>query len=569
MIYQNKSKEELITELKDIQQQHADLLKLHNTTTDSHNISLHSLKASEDRYRSLFETSKDGILILDAETGIIKNANPFLIQMLGYSKEELIEKGIWEIGVFKDIAANKEKFLELKQKECVRHDNLPLETARGKKINVEFVSNVYSEFNHKVIQCNIRDITERKHAEKVLHIANNELAFQIEEKRKVALELIIASEKAEESGRLKSAFLANISHEIRTPMNGILGFAGLLKEPGLSSATQQEYIRIIENNSARLLNIINNIIDISKIESGLIEINLKESNINKKVQNIFDFFEPEVERKGMQLIYKNPEHSEDVIIKTDREKLSAILTNVVKNAIKYTSRGYIQIGFEVKGKYLEFFVKDTGIGIPEDRQEAVFERFVQADISDRLALQGAGLGLSIAKAYVELLGGKIWLDSEETKGTTFYFTIPFLTVPAGKTEIKIPVHSAVSSNQVDNLKILIVDDDETSGSFLSIGVKKFARQILKAKTGVEAIEKCRKYTDIDLVMMDIQMPVMGGYEATRQIRTFNKEVVIIAQTSFVLTGDRLKALEAGCNDYISKPILKGELHSLIEKYFNN
>lgn len=424
MVYLNKTKEELIVGLKQIHQKNTTLLKLCKANTANHKQAIYALNSSEIRYRRLFESARDGILILDAETGMIKDVNPFLIELLGYSKKEFLYKEIWEIGAFKDIAANKEKFLELKQKEYVRYDNLPLETKNGLKINVEFVSNVYAEKHHKVIQCNIRDITERKLAENKLIIANIELEFQNAEKEKRALELMKAKEKAEESDCLKSAFLANMSHEIRTPMNGILGFSNLLKEPGLTGDTQQEYISIIEKSGARMLNIIDNIIDISKIESGLMEINLKKSNINDLVQYIYDFFKPEVESKRMKLLFSNLFRANDVIINTDREKLYAILTNLVNNAIKFTRHGFIQIGFDIKGKFLEFFVLDTGIGIPKDRQEAVFERFIQADISDKPAFQGAGLGLSIAKAYVELLGGEIWLESDGNTGTTFYFTIP-------------------------------------------------------------------------------------------------------------------------------------------------
>lgn len=569
MIYIKKSKEELISGLKEIQRKHSDLMEVCNTNTATHTSILDELKASEDRYRRLFETAKDGILILDAETGRIKDVNPFLIELLGYSKEEFINKGIWEIGSFKDIAANKEKFLELKQKAYVRFDDLPLETKGGRKINVEFLGNVYTECHCEVIQCNIRDITERKLAERDLINANIELEFQNGEKEKHALELIKAKEKAEESDRLKSAFLANMSHEIRTPMNGILGFSNLLKEPGLSGATQLEYIKIIEKSGARMLNIINNIVDISKIESGLMEANLKESNINKQVEYIYNFFKPEVEQKGMHLLFTNLVRTKEVIIRTDREKLYAILTNIVKNSIKYTRQGYIQIGFELKDKYLEFFVSDTGIGIPFDRQEAIFERFVQADISDKLAFQGAGLGLSIAKAYVELLGGKIWLESDGYTGTTFYFTIPIPDETAEATDLIQTEQNAESSIEFGNLKILIAEDDKTSEKLLSLVAGKFARQILKAQTGLEAVTICRMHPDIDLVMMDIQMPVMDGNEATRQIRAFNKDVIIIGQTASFLTGDREKAIKAGCNDYISKPISVVELNALILKYFKN
>ena len=242
-------------------------------------------------------------------------------------------------------------------------------------------------------------------------------------------ELIIAKEHAEESDRLKSAFLANMSHEIRTPMNGILGFAELLKEPDLTGEEQQRFIGMIEKGGARLLNIINDIISISKVESGQMEISISDSNINEQIEYVYNFFTPEVERKGMQFFFKIALPSNKAIIKTDHEKIYAVLTNLVKNAIKYTNEGTIEFGYEINGKYLRFFVKDTGIGIPRDRQEAIFERFVQAGISDKQALQGAGLGLSISKAYVEMLGGEIWVQSEAGKGSIFYFTLPYEVPP--------------------------------------------------------------------------------------------------------------------------------------------
>jgi len=208
-------------------------------------------------------------------------------------------------------------------------------------------------------------------------------------------------------------------------MNGILGFSELLKEPGLSGDQQQEYIRIIEICGARMLNIINDIIDISKIESGLMTVNKKDTNINEEIEFIYIFFKPEVEEKGMQFLFKNTLSNKESTIKTDSEKLNSILTNLVKNAIKYSNEGTIEFGYIKKDTIIEFYVKDTGIGIPKDRQLAIFERFIQADIADKMAQQGAGLGLSISKAYVEILGGKIWVESEEGIGSTFYFTLPY------------------------------------------------------------------------------------------------------------------------------------------------
>jgi hypothetical protein len=355
-------------------------------------------------------------------------------------------------------------------------------------------------------------------------------------------------------------------------MNGILGFAELLKEPGLTGEEQQNYIKIIERSGARMLNIINDIIDISKIESRLMELNIKDTNINEQIEFIYTFFKPEVEAKGMQLSFKNSLPTKEAIIKTDREKIYAILTNLVKNAIKYSNKGIIELGYEFKAKsgaHLKFFVKDTGIGIPQERQKTIFHRFVQVDIGDNRAYQGAGLGLSISEAYVEMLGGKIWVESEQGKGSKFYFTIPYNTVPKEIITIKNVNSLHEEENQIKNLKILIAEDDETSEMLLKQATKMYGKEILIARTGVEVVEACRNNPDIDLIIMDIQMPEMNGHEAARQIRQFNKTVVIIAQTAYAIMGDREIALEAGCNDYISKPINQASLRELIKKYFNS
>ncbi|MFA5971589.1 MAG: ATP-binding protein [Lentimicrobiaceae bacterium] len=393
------------------------------------------------------------------------------------------------------------------------------------------------------------------------------------ERNKLLKELSQAKVAAEDGNRLKSAFLANMSHEIRTPMNGILGFAGLLKNSSLTGEEQQEYIRIIEKSGVRMLNIINDIIDISKIEAGLMKVDMKESNINKQIEYIYTFFKPEVEDKGIQLSFKNTLPLKKAIIITDREKLYAILTNLVKNAVKYTNKGTIEFGYNLVGQHaaplLRFYVKDTGIGIPADRQKAIFERFIQSDIEDKKAQQGAGLGLTITKSYIEMLGGTIWVDSEEGKGSTFYFTIPYIAEQEEKSTFNNTVSSDRAKNQVKNLKILIAEDDEESEILISIMVKMFSKEILKVRTGLEAIEACRANPGIDLILMDIRMPEMGGYEATRQIRQFNKEVIIIAQTAYGLSGDREKALDAGCNDYISKPIISTTLIELIQKHTIN
>jgi PAS domain S-box-containing protein len=404
----------------------------------------------------------------------------------------------------------------------------------------------------------------------------------ITERKRIEEELIIAKEKAEESDRLKSAFLSNMSHEIRTPMNGILGFAELLKEPSLTGEEQQEYIGIIERSGTRMLNIINDIIDISKIESGSMKILISETNINQQIEYIYTFFKPEIDAKNMQLSFKNTLPSKEALIKTDREKIYAILTNLVKNAIKFTHSGSIEFGYNLKPAKpgaagmsgylfepfeLEFFVKDTGTGIRQEQLEIVFERFRQGSESLTRNYEGAGLGLSISKAFVEMLGGKIWVESEIGKGSIFYFTIPYNCEQEVKEVVKITDLVCDEEKQIKSLKILIAEDDEISGKLLIQTIKKFGKEILKAKTGIGAVEICHNNPDIDLVLMDIQMPVMDGYEATKKIRKFNKDVIIIAQTAYALTGDKEKAITAGCNDYISKPVKKDELMAMLYKYF--
>jgi len=247
--------------------------------------------------------------------------------------------------------------------------------------------------------------------------------------------------------------------------------------------------------------------------------------------------------------------------------LYAILANLVKNAVKYTNEGAIRIGYQLTGEYLKFFVEDTGIGIPRNRQDAIFERFIQADISDKMAMQGAGLGLSITKAYVLLLGGQIWVESEENKGSVFFFTIPYKTeTKVGKSDESPELTDETIDHSV-SLKILVAEDDESSQMLISHLLRKFSKEIILVKTGTETVEICRNDSEIDLVLMDMQMPGLNGYEATRQIRTFNKEVVIVAQTAYALSGDREQLIQAGCNDYISKPIEKMELLKIISRYF--
>ena len=278
-----------------------------------------------------------------------------------------------------------------------------------------------------------------------------------------------------------------------------------------------------------------------------------------------------VEFKKLKLSFTCAFPDKEAVIKTDSEKFFGILSNLVKNAIKYTDTGSIEFGYVNKGKEVEFYVKDTGIGILKEKIKLIFERFIQADITNKMARQGAGLGLAISKAYVEILGGKIWAKSEESIGSTFYFTLPHNNSAKGTNtipNINVSENIEKKTSLINaNLKVLIAEDDEPSEMLISMELEKFSKEILKVTTGTDAVETCRNNPDIDLILMDIQMPEMNGYQATREIRQFNKDVIIIAQTAFALKGDMEKAIEAGCNNYISKPIRHKELLDLLNLYF--
>jgi PAS domain S-box-containing protein len=516
---------------------------------------------SELSYRMLFGSINDAVIVSRLnDDGSFKflNVNDIACKMYGYTLEEFLTKTTNDI-----ISENSKKNLQDRVNKILKNKYTIYEiehvTKDGKTFPVEISTRITEFRNNTIFHSVIRDISERKQAELLVKERNKELTL-------INTELIKAKEKAEESDRLKSSFLTNMSHEIRTPMNGIIGFTELLKEPHLTIEEQQDFIQTIQISGARMLNTINSIIDISKIESGLIDVAINEMNLNEKIEFTYRFFKTEVENKGLQFLVKKGLTTKEANIKTDIEKVYGVLTNLIKNAIKFTYEGSIEFGYMKKWENLEFYVKDSGIGIPKNQQELIFERFRQGNESHNRGYEGSGLGLSICKSYAEMLGGRIWVESEEALGSTFYFTIPYNPVSEEKMEIGTAAFTAPKEVELKNLKILTVEDDEISYSLLSRTLQKISREVLRATTGFEAIEACRNNPDIDLVLMDIRMPKMNGLEATQQIRQFNKDVIIIAQTAYAFAGDKEKALEAGCNDYICKPINMTLLYELINKH---
>ena len=382
------------------------------------------------------------------------------------------------------------------------------------------------------------------------------------------LELVAAKEKAEESEKLKSAFLMNMSHEIRTPMNGILGFLGLLKEPDLDEANKTEYINIVNKSGERLLDTINNIIEISRIVAGESNVKIDQVNVTEIMEYHYKFFKSQAVVKQLMFSVSQQITGPAAIIKTDKYKLDNILTNLINNAVKFTASGSIEFGNYIVGDSLVFFVKDTGMGIPSKMHKTIFDRFIQADMELTRDFEGSGLGLSIVKAYVEELGGKIEVQSSPGKGSTFSFSIPYIidSGPVVSSELNAP-ESGIKSVKKNTI-ILVAEDDDLSFSLLQIILSKEKFRLIRTKNGEDTVRALQDNPSISLILMDIQMPVMDGLEATRQIRQFNKTIPIIAQSAHFFQREMELAIKNGCNHYITKPINRNELLALVQNCMN-
>jgi PAS domain S-box-containing protein len=369
--------------------------------------------------------------------------------------------------------------------------------------------------------------------------------------------------KAQTSDKLKSSFLANMSHEIRTPMNSIIGFSNLLASDEISEEQKKDFINYIRSSGEMLLNLIDDIIDFAKIEAGELKINKKEMNVGDLFSELYRTFDEIKNKSGKSnirlIMKKDPEY--DLSFKSDPFRLRQIMTNLIGNAIKFTDKGSVEFGYRLKNeKELEFFVKDTGIGLTKEELGIIFERFKRTYHSEEKNIVGSGLGLAISKNLVQLMGGEMWLDSYPGTGTTFYFTLPY--IKTAKVFNSVIDEESIQYFDWHDKTILVVEDDKQSYHFLRELLKRTGANIKRAANGFEAIETCRNDLSIDLVLMDIQMPKMNGYDATREIKKIRKELPVIAQTAYAMAGDREKSIQAGCDDYITKPL---NIESLLPK----
>jgi CheY-like chemotaxis protein/nitrogen-specific signal transduction histidine kinase len=383
-------------------------------------------------------------------------------------------------------------------------------------------------------------------------------------------ELRKAKKEAEESDKLKSAFLANMSHEVRTPMNGIMGLAHLLANPDMDSGTQQEYVNLILSSGNVLISLLDDIMDVSRIEANQVTASKEDFYLNGLIKELHGIFSTELEvsgKKVLELRYKAPLEDGSSMIHTDRVKLRQILVNLLSNSLKFTDTGRIEFGYELQhDQSLLFYVFDTGIGIKPDKQKRIFERFIQADDSLSRHFGGSGLGLSICKGFVDLLGGKIWVDSSPGKGAKFYFSIPDVN-PSGETAEK-PASKGLkaSDRNWEDKTILIVEDDQINYQLLEVVLKRTGVKLLHAVTGMDAVRFCREEKNIDLVLMDVQLPEMNGFEAIKLIKENQPDIPIIVQTANSMNEEKSRADEAGCQGFMTKPISLNKFMSEVDKF---
>src|SRR5512133_2025132 len=505
---------------------------------------------SERKFRILFETMDQGVVYQNAD-GYITAANTAAERILGLSLDQMQNmtsfssewKALYEDGSFYD-GTKHPAVIALKTGEPVK----------------DVIMGVYNPDKKKYVWILISAIPQFRDGENKPYEVYTSFS-DVTQLKNTEDELKTAKEKAEESDRLKSAFMANMSHEIRTPMNGVLGFAELLKRPDVDQETRMKYVDIIEMSGRRMLNIINDLIDISRIEAGLIEVKKEKTDIRKLLSELRLLFTPESEKRGIALMCNIELPPGEFSVDTDKTKLAQIIINLIKNALKFTeSGGTIELGCNINDEYnLLIFVKDTGIGIQKELHDTIFERFRQGDSNNKH--DGVGLGLAISKAYVELLGGQIQVKSEPDKGSEFSFTLPFSNyeIPVPGEEFDNPV------NLTQCLNVLIAEDDEISYLFLKESLNQKNIITYRAKNGLDAVNMIKNQSNIDLVLMDIRMPVMSGIEATRQIKKLSPEIPVIAQSAFATEQEIQRTIDAGCDDYISKPV---NINELIKKISN-
>jgi len=517
-----------------------------------------ALRQSELKYYTLFQHAPMGYQSLN-EKGFIIDINDIWLSIMGYERNEVIGK--W----FGDFLhpSHKELFRKVFPENIQRRDIIKsvifqLLKKNGEMVVAEYTARIGRDEEGQFIRthCIFQDITERKRAEE---------------------ELVKAKTRAEDSDRLKSTFLANMSHEIRTPMNAIVGFAGMIADEDISNEDRDHFARIIQSRSEDLMHLINDILEISRIESGNATVMKSEMNLNNILHEIETEMKQKMERIGkshLSLFCEIPLREKDLIFTSDPYILKQVFSNLIDNAIKYSQTGSIRFGYQTPAESsITFFVSDTGIGISPENQSIIFEHFRQAESLDPHQYGGTGLGLSICKGSLALIGGEIRVESEEGKGSTFFFSLPFeLQIPedwkATTAHEKTPganEHPAPVTYDWSGKKILMVEDEKSNMEFLQIILGRTRAELIAAFNGYELKEMYDKLDFIDLVLLDIRLPDASGWDLAKEIKAIRPNLPVIAQTAYAMSGDKKKSEESGCDGYISKPISRDSLLKMISK----
>lgn len=503
------------------------------------------LEKSEEEYRMLFSDMNMGFavheIITDLENSIVDfrflNVNPVFQELTGLKADRIIGKKMTEI-----FQNSSKVWIEAYKKIEKNHEAVEFEIERNSENRIYKVTGFRSFTG--LFAVSLDDITQQ-HA--------NISALKL------------SKLKAEESDRLKTAFLNNISHEIRTPLNAITGFANFLTDPSISESKRNEFVDIIQKSSNQLISIITDIINISKLDAQQEQVYTNKIDLIDLMHSLQIQLSPYATKKGIQLHLELPIQFSELTILSDQTKLIQVLTNLIMNAIKFTKRGYVKFGFIKLKTKLSFFVEDTGIGIQQEKHNEIFMRFRQASNTIASEYGGTGLGLSISKSYIEMMGGKIWLKSIPNQGSQFYFEIPFNEIE--NIELGQNKKTSLPMKNTDLKKTVLIAEDENFNYLLfEEYLKDFNFNIIHAENGQIAINEFQKNPKIDLILMDIKMPIIDGYEATKIIKQLNPNVPVIALTAYALAGDMEKAIENQCDAYLAKPIKKKDLIELIIKY---
>ncbi len=513
------------------------------------------LRIEKTYFEQLFQNIPEATVIQEYP-GIITDANVAFNRLFGFKEGEAIGKKLDDLIVPEEYLEDARSYTE----RSFQGEMIETETVRkkksGEKIHVSLVITPFRISHDKtIIYALYRDIGKWKEVERNLRAAK---------------------EKAEEADRMKTAFLTNMSHEIRTPMNAILGFAQLLSMEELTPEQKKEYVNIIKNSGDSLLRLIDDILDLARLEAGQINIREEYVNIDEMMDSLETTFSELVvshhRAESVELRRSGPDQRLPFKVKTDPLRLRQILNNLISNAIKFTHEGYVEFGYQItpNRKEILFYVKDTGIGIPEDKKEVIFERFRQVDNSKTRVYPGTGLGLAISKRLTELLGGRIWVISEEGKGSQFFFTIPLKSL---ENDISVGLRlsggaSITFRESTLGKSILIAEDDEFNYKYLQEVLEKAGFQVYHAGNGKEVVHFLEQHQgrSVDLVLMDIEMPVMNGYEATLLIKKKFSEIPVIAQTAYASPEEERKCLKAGCDAYLAKPLQVDKLLREIKKF---